>query len=393
MSTVVPAAAGPPTDPGPTPRSGPIDVAVVGLGFGAEFVPLYASHPDVGRVGIVEPNPDLRAQVGDRLGVPDRFASIDALLATEQWDAVHVLAPVAFHAAQTIAVLESGRHCMCAVPMATELADLQAIIDAAHRSGRTYMMAETSVYAREFFYAKDLLDRGDLGELTFYRGAHIQDLDSYADYWQGYPPMKYLTHALSPALALADTRVRAVHSLGSGRLPRPGGFDNPYPVETGIFALERDGLAAHITVSFFATAHTFYEGFSVYGTAGSIEWPQLSGPPVTYRFADRASDQSSRPVRVDHVDPPDRPELLPPALVPYLRTTSYQPPGGLPAIRFGGGHGGSHPHLVHEFVRSIVEGREPAIGPIRAADWTAPGICAHESAMHDGAAVQVPHFV
>jgi phage tail protein X len=48
--------------------------------------------------------------------------------------------------------------------------------------------------------------------------------------------------------------------------------------------------------------------------------------------------------------------------------------------------------MVHEFVRSIVEGRPSAIDAITAANWTAPGIAAHQSAMADGEAVEVPDF-
>jgi hypothetical protein len=47
----------------------------------------------------------------------------------------------------------------------------------------------------------------------------------------------------------------------------------------------------------------------------------------------------------------------------------------------GGGHHGSHPDLVHEFVRSIMERRAPAIDAVTAANWTAAGICAHELAL------------
>jgi len=47
---------------------------------------------------------------------------------------------------------------------------------------------------------------------------------------------------------------------------------------------------------------------------------------------------------------------------------------------------------VHEFVRSIVEGRRPAIDAVTAANWTAAGVCAHESAMQGGAEVEVPAF-
>jgi hypothetical protein len=47
---------------------------------------------------------------------------------------------------------------------------------------------------------------------------------------------------------------------------------------------------------------------------------------------------------------------------------------------------------VHEFVRSVVEARAPAIDVIKAADWCAPGICAHDSAMRGGAEITIPRF-
>ncbi|HBM80617.1 MAG TPA: oxidoreductase, partial [Clostridiaceae bacterium] len=45
-----------------------------------------------------------------------------------------------------------------------------------------------------------------------------------------------------------------------------------------------------------------------------------------------------------------------------------------------------------EFVRSIVEDRRPWIDAVTAANWTAAGICAHESAMHGGDEVIIPSF-
>jgi hypothetical protein len=47
---------------------------------------------------------------------------------------------------------------------------------------------------------------------------------------------------------------------------------------------------------------------------------------------------------------------------------------------------------VHEFVRSIIEDRPSAIDAVTAANWTAAGICAHESALRGGAAVEIPRF-
>jgi hypothetical protein len=79
-------------------------------------------------------------------------------------------------------------------------------------------------------------------------------------------------------------------------------------------------------------------------------------------------------------------------LAAFTRRHNYQPGGGRPAVDLGSAHSGSHPHLVHEFVSSIVEDRRPLVDTVTAATWTAPGIAGHESAMHGGDAVEVPDY-
>jgi predicted dehydrogenase len=352
------------------------DVAVVGLGFGQEFVPIYQRHPDVGRVAIVDPDERRCAHARERFGAADTFASLDELLAGDGYDAVHILSPVAFHAEQSVAVLRSGRHCACAVPMATTLDDIERIVVAQAASGLAYMMMETAVYSRELLYMRDLFRPG---ELTYLRGFHLQDLHGFPHYWIGYPPMTYSTHALSPLLALADARVVSVQCRGSGRLTpeHTGDFANPFPVETALFALDRDDLIAEVTMAFFQVARAYQEGFSVYGDDLGVEWPTAEGGPLlVHRMLPVPTGGRGRPATVDEVDAPDRPDLVPPELHSFLR----------------GHHGGSHPHLVHEFVRSIVEGRAPRIDAPTAAAWTAPGICGHASALQGGAEVAVPAY-
>ena len=58
----------------------------------------------------------------------------------------------------------------------------------------------------------------------------------------------------------------------------------------------------------------------------------------------------------------------------------------------GGGHGGSHPHLAHEFVMSLVEGRDPFPNARESANWTSVGILAHESALKGGQIIPIPDF-
>ncbi len=374
-----------------------LSVAVVGLGFGQDFVPIYASHPDVDRVVLVDVDPARLAEVGDRFGLTDRSTDVAEVLADPGVDAVHVLAPVALHADLSVAVLQAGKHCACAVPMATSLVDIDRIVAAQRASGTSYMMMETSVYGREYLTVAEIYRRGELGTPTLYRGFHLQNLDGFPTYWQGYPPMHYLTHALSPVLALLYTRVETVQSQGAGRLTPErsvGGFDNPFPTEVWLFRLAGSDVLVDITMSFFQVARSYIEGFALYGDRAGVEWPvDNEGDLTRFDLGPPAPGTRGNHVVTTALAPRDFPELLPPELARFVAPSEVLLPGmGAPAA-VSAVHGGSHPHLVAEFIGSIVEGRPARVDAARSAEWTAPGVCAHESALAGGAAVQVPQYV
>ena len=93
------------------------------------------------------------------------------------------------------------------------------------------------------------------------------------------------------------------------------------------------------------------------------------------------------------VSPPSYEDRLPKEIASYsVQQTILDPQNPHLSIVQGAGHHGSHPHLVHEFVSSIIEARAPWINAVTAANWTAAGICAHQSAMQGGAEVVIPRF-
>ena len=371
-------------------------IAVVGLGFGQDFVPIYLSHPDVERVVLVEPDATRRAEVAARYGLQDGYADVAEALADPSVDGVHVLAPVHLHADLVVAALEAGKHCACAVPMATTLEDLDRILAAEASSGRSYMMMETSVYGREYLEVERMVGAGEFGALTLYRGEHIQNLDGFPRYWQGYPPMHYVTHALSPLLQLLGTTVESVRCLGTGRLTADratGGFDNPFPTEVGLFTLSGSDVIADVTMSFFQTARSYIEGFSLYGELRGVEWPlDNEGDLTVFDMRRPRPGERGNVVNRSTFAPPDQPGRLPEPLRPFIRDSLVQLPGMAEPVRVPAHHGGSHPFLVEEWIGSIVERRPAAIDAARSAALTAPGICAHASALADGAEVAVPQY-
>ncbi|MFW5798395.1 MAG: hypothetical protein ACOCXX_01945 [Planctomycetota bacterium] len=57
-----------------------------------------------------------------------------------------------------------------------------------------------------------------------------------------------------------------------------------------------------------------------------------------------------------------------------------------------GGHNGSHPYLVHEFVSAVAEDRPPAVDVTVAAHLMAMGVTAHKSALAEGERLDVPRW-
>ena len=364
--------------------SRPVRVAVVGLGFGAEFLPIYEAHEDAELVAVSKRDERSLHEIADAFGVPKRYTSYDELLADPDIDAVHINTPIPDHAEQSIKALEAGKHVACTVPMATTIEDCERIVLAAEAAGRNYMMMETVVFSREFLFVQDAARHGDLGRLQFLRGAHHQEMGGWPGYWEGLPPMHYATHAVSPLLALAGKPAASVSCFGSGRIDDAlvERYGSPFAVESAHVRIADSDLAAEVTRSLFNTAREYVESFSVYGSERSFEWEQTqAGEPVMFTGE-----------VAEHVSIPDFADLLPASIRSFTTRGVYDDQNEHLSFIQGSGHGGSHPHLVHEFLRSIVEARRPLIDEVTAANWTCVGLCAHESAMHGGVVTDLPAF-
>ena len=375
-----------------------IKIGIVGLVFGGAFPTIYRDHPDVEKVVICDKNEKLLNEFSKKFGFSDYCTDYEELLKSDV-DAIHILTNIHTHADLAIRALQAGKHCAVTVPMATTLDEIKKIIEAKQKSGKKYMMMETSVYTYQCLYVKQLIDTGKLGSIQYLRGTHFQDMEGWPDYWMGLPPLHYATHAISPLLFLSGLRADRVHCFGSGRMRKElvEHYGNPFPVETAVYQLSDGRTSADVTRSLFQTAHEYVEGFSVFGDRMSIEWNFENEDPYIYEFSEGFVDTTigsrGREIKKYSVHCPNQKEMLPEEIQKYTTEfTILDPEHPDMYMKQGGGHHGSHPHLVHEFVRSIVEDREPMIDVFRAADWTAAGICGHESAMQNGKEIVIPDF-
>ena len=201
-----------------SPIDRPVNVAIIGLGFGAEFIPIYQRHPNANMYAICQRNAEKLNKIGDAFGVATRYTNYDDVLADPQVDFVHINSPINDHAWMSIAALKAGKHVMCTVPMATTIEECQEIVRLVKETGLTYMMAETVVYSREFLFIQELYEAGELGKLQYMQASHPQEMEGWPEYWERMVPMHYATHVVSPVLGLVKGHAEYVSCFGSGTI-------------------------------------------------------------------------------------------------------------------------------------------------------------------------------
>ncbi len=363
-----------------------VNVAMVGLGFGAEFIPIYQAHPNANVHAICRRNENELNKVGDALGIGKRYTQYEDVLSDPDVDFVHINSPIPDHARMSLQALDAGKHVMCTVPMATTIDECRQIVEKVNKTGLKYMMAETVVYSREFLFIKAMYEKGELGKIQYMAASHPQDMDGWPDYWERMIPMHYATHVVSPVLGLVNGLAEQVSCYGSGTvrddIAKKSG--NKFAVESCQIKIADSDIAAHIWRFLYDTARQYRESFDVYGTKKSFEWTLVEGEPHVLHTA-----KKPEPEIASHVEVPDYAHLLPAPIRKFTQT--IQDAEHLSFVQ-GGGHGGSHPHLVHEMVSALIEDRDPRPNAKTSANWTCVGICAHESALKGGEVVKLPEF-
>jgi predicted dehydrogenase len=343
-----------------------INIAIVGLGFGAEFIPIYQKHSYAKMYAVCQRDRQKLDEISKAFGIEKKYTDYGELLKDPEIDAVHINTPIQNHAKQTIAALRAGKHVACTVPMATTVDECREIVETVKETGLTYMMMETVVYSREFLYVKELYAKGELGKIQFLRASHQQEMSGWPGYWEGLPPMHYATHCVGPVLALTQAEAEYVSCFGSGTIDEHliAKYGSPFAVES-------------------CHARQYRESFDVYGSKKSFEW-------TLTEHEDNIIHTGEIPSKVKI---PDYAYLLPPEIQAFTTAGVYDSNDNqhLSFIQ-GSGHGGSHPHMVNEFLNALVHKRSPYPNATQAANITCVGILAHDSAMQGGIIKQLPAF-
>ena len=222
---------------------------------------------------------------------------------------------------------------------------------------------------------KDLLDKGELGKLQFVQASHQQDMDGWPNYWPGLPPMWYATHCVGPVAGLVGQPAEYVSCFGSGTIRKE-------LIAVLRFSLRCRDCARQVPRKRCQCAD--HPQSLRHGAAVSREHRRLRNEEDHRVAADRA-----RAARVAHAPSGRSRRFRNPSSAPISPAACPRPSRNTRrrgvydaskkthlSFTQGSGHGGSHPHLAHEFAMALVEDRDPFPNAVQSANWTCVGLCA-----------------
>ena len=264
----------------------PLRIGVIGVGvISAQYFASLPSLPGLRLVAVADLDERRAAEVAAEQGVESR--TVDALLASDDVDAVLNLTIPAAHVEVGVKALESGKHVFAEKPLALDPEEGARLLRVAAEHGLRVGSAPDTVLGTGVQTARRLIDDGVIGEVLT-ADAHWSapgherwHPNPFFYYQPGGGPLLdmgpyYLTALvtmLGPVLRVSGVSIRSARERSVGTGPRAGEAV-PVAVDTGVSGILEHASGAVSRVSFsFDTWATRIPLFEVHGTKGTVAVP------------------------------------------------------------------------------------------------------------------------
>ena len=259
-----------------------LKAGIIGCGKIAEVRhgPEYTENPDTRILGYYDKDPS-RAQLMVSLFGGKAYDSVEQMLADEEIDIVSVCVANHAHAQVSIDALYAGKHVLCEKPMATTLAECQAMVDAAQANRKRLMLGHNQRFAAAHVMARLMIQDGLIGRpLSF----HTTFGHPGPEGWTGLANSWFFSKQQAAFGVLADLGIHKtdlMHYLLGEPIVRVTGLlatlDKRYPDGTPI-DVDDNAICLYQTksgaIGTLTTSWTYYAGENnstrIYGTKGQL---------------------------------------------------------------------------------------------------------------------------
>ena len=144
-----------------------VRAGIVGLGIGGLHLQGYLECPDAEVLAICDLNEERAKKVAEEHNIPYVFSSYEEMLKVDEINAVSVCTPNFLHAPIAIASFEAGKNVICEKPLAINPADGEAMVAAAKKSGKIFMVAFNNRFREDTKLLKSYVESGKMGDIYY----------------------------------------------------------------------------------------------------------------------------------------------------------------------------------------------------------------------------------
>lgn len=151
-----------------------VKVAIVGLGYwGQNLIRNFWEVDEAEITYACDLNPSGLARIARRYPTVQSTNSYDEVLTSPNVDAVVLAVPVSMHYSFARRALLAGKHVLVEKPMATSSEEVLSLIELAESKRLTLMVDHTFLYTGAVRRMKELVDKGEVGDLLYYDSVRI----------------------------------------------------------------------------------------------------------------------------------------------------------------------------------------------------------------------------
>ncbi len=233
---------------------------------------------------------------------PKTYTDYARMLRAEKLDGVVLVTPHTLHYTQARAALEKGIHVLCEKPMVTDAEQARALICLSEESGCQLGIAFQAPASREYAYIRNLLQRGDLGEIQMVQ-AHVAQnwLELSKGTWRQDPELSgggelydSGAHMLNAMMWLVDNPVERVFAMMDYRGAK-------VDINATVSIRFANGVLGSIACMGDSCLPT-ESGISLYGTKGAIKTSIWGGMLEHYNAKRERVKYPYMPYPDSHVD-------------------------------------------------------------------------------------------
>jgi phthalate 4,5-cis-dihydrodiol dehydrogenase len=153
----------------------PVRLGITGLGLAGSFmIRAAAVHPRFRLCAAMDPLPRPRQAFSQQFGARV-YGEFPELCEDPEVEAIYISSPHRFHASQTIAALEHGKHVLVEKPLALTVDDCDAIVAAADRTGLNVIVGHTHAFDPSIREMHRIIASGELGRLGIILALNYND--------------------------------------------------------------------------------------------------------------------------------------------------------------------------------------------------------------------------